>query len=83
MWHASVSIWDRQGTRKLHQPALAEKEAVRLLTGVGGECEWWIHTHLGHLRIPVTADEYRQVPPGCVLADAGESGTQRPRTHLK
>lgn len=78
-----MSIWDRQGTRKLHQPALAEKEAVRLLAGVGGGCEWWIHTHLGHLRIPVTPGEYELVPPGCVLADAGESGPQRPRTRLK
>lgn len=78
-----MSIWDRQGTRKLHQPALAEKEAVRLLSGVGGDREWWIHTHLGHLRVPVTPEEFRQVPPGCAAADAGDSGPQRPRTYPK
>lgn len=83
-----MSIWDRNGTRKLHQPALAEKEAVRLLAGVGGDVEWWIYavgagSPVGYLRVPVTPQEYQQVPPGCVTTDAGETGPQRPRTYIK
>ncbi|MGP3917657.1 hypothetical protein [Nonomuraea sp. 10N515B] len=62
--------------------ALAEREAIRLLAGVGGDREWWIYSRgrVGHLRIPVTAEEYELIPPGCVVADAGESGPERPRT---
>jgi hypothetical protein len=58
---------------------------VRLLAGVGGDHEWWIYSaaRVGHLRVPVTAAEFEQIPPGCVVADAGESGVQRPRTRWK
>jgi len=64
-------------------PQIAEKEAVKLLAGVGGDVEWWLWTdnRVGHLRVALTAEEYERVPPGCVLADAGESGLQRPRTY--
>ncbi|MGI5286615.1 hypothetical protein ACQEVF_25205 [Nonomuraea polychroma] len=55
---------------------------MRLLAGVGGEREWWIYSpgRVGHLRVPVTAPEYELIPPGCAVADAGESGPERPRT---
>lgn len=66
----------------MDQSRLAEREAIRLLTGVGGDREWWLWSRawVGHLRVPVTAAEYTQVPPGCVIADAGETGPERPRT---
>lgn len=66
----------------MDQAKLAEREAVRLLTGVGGESEWWLFTgaRVGHLRVPVTGEENAQIPPGCVTSDAGETGPQRPRT---
>lgn len=56
---------------------------MKLLTGVGGDAEYWFWNPavlVGHLRVPVTAAEYARVPPGCVVADAGESGPRRPRT---
>lgn len=61
---------------------------MKLLAGVGGDHEWWIYacgggSPVGYLRVPVTAQEYELVPPGCVVADAGETGPQRPRTYLK
>jgi hypothetical protein len=61
----------------------AEKEAVRLLRGVGGQREWWTwnpRVLVGHLRVPVTPAEYRQVPPGVAAGDAGETGPERRRT---
>lgn len=83
-----MSIWAKDESRKLHQPKLAEKEAIKLLAGVGGDIEWWIHacgkgSPVGYLRVPVTPEEYQHVPPGCVTTDAGETGPQRPRTHLR
>jgi hypothetical protein len=55
---------------------------VRLLRGVGGDCEWWIFTpaRVGHLRVPVTSEEYSLMPPGEVRDDAGDSGPKRRRT---
>lgn len=83
VWHASVSVWTADGKRKRSDPKAAEREAVKLLAEVGGQVEWWIWSPaatVGHLRVALTAAEYEQVPPGCVVADAGESGPQRPRT---
>lgn len=59
---------------------------MRLLDGVGGDVEWWIWNPaagVAHLRVALTTAEYEKVPPGCVIADAGESGPQRPRTRRK
>jgi hypothetical protein len=58
---------------------------VRLLVGVGGDVEWWVWNLplvglVGHLRVPLTAGECAQVPPGCAVADAGEAGPRRLRT---
>lgn len=83
VWHASVSVWTADGTRQRDDPRSAEREALRLLAGVGGETEWWYWNpvpRIGHLRVALTVEEYALVPPGCVLADAGESGPPRPRT---
>jgi hypothetical protein len=57
---------------------------VRLLAGVGGDVEWWVWNLplvglVGHLRVPLTDEEYARVPPGCAVADAGETGPQRTR----
>jgi len=83
-----VSIWSKDGSRKLNNPALAEKEAVKLLAGVGGDCEWWIYacgagSLVGYLRVPVTEAEFAVCPAGNVVADAGDAGPQRPRTRGK
>ena len=82
MWHASVTVWDPRSDRRMDQPRLAEREAVRLLAGVGGDHEWWIWSagQVGHLRVPVTGQESTQIPPGCAVVDAGETGAQRLRT---
>lgn len=88
MWHVSVSAWSgAQGERPSRAPQLVEREAVKLLSGVGGDVEWWIHNDaaagglaVGHLRVPLTAAEVAVMPPGCALHDAGESGPERPRT---
>lgn len=78
-----MSVWSPDGSRKLDVPRIAEKEAVKLLRGAGGQVEWWLFSpaRIGHLRVALTAEEYERVPPGCVVADAGESGPQRPRTY--
>ncbi len=34
---------------------------------------------VGHLRVPVTADEFERMPAGCAVADAGETGPLRAR----
>lgn len=85
MWHASVSA-QRKG-RFLDDEARLERLAVAALRGVGGPTEWWVYALMlngpsivGHLRVPVTPDEYAQVPPGLVTTDAGETGPQRERT---
>jgi len=79
-----MSVWSRDGSRKADLPVLAEREAVRLLVGVGGDVEWWIWNPavlVAHLRVAVTAEENEQIPAACVIADAGPSGPPRPRTH--
>lgn len=85
VWHASVTVWTPKGQR-LSKPLQAESEAVRALRGVGApEHEWWIWNrpgsvpYVGHLRVPVTAEEADRMPPGCAQDDAGESGPLRPR----
>lgn len=82
VWHASLSLWTPR-ERKLSAPSRLERAAVALLCAVGGDTEWWIYNpavRVGHLRVSVTEDEYRVVPPGCALDDAGESGPARRRT---
>lgn len=81
MWHASVSAWSPAG-QLLELPALVEREAVRLLRGVGGEREWWIHSagRVGHLRVGLTAAEVAGLSAGVAVDDAGEAGPERPRT---
>lgn len=88
MWHASVSVHTLNGRtpQRLHRPDVAEREAVAVLAGVGGNHEWWIYNQavgVGHLRVPVTEIEYQQCPTGIVIADAGPSGDLRPRTYPK
>lgn len=77
-------MWSKDRTTKRDAPAQAEAEAVKLLRGVGDpDREWWIWSPtalVGHLRVPVTPSEYDQVPPGCVTADAGDTGPLRKRT---
>lgn len=64
-------------------PDRIERVAVKALAGVGGDIEWWTCPRgIGHLRVTVTPAEYELVPPGCVIADAGDTGPQRPRTVL-
>lgn len=82
VWHVSVSVLapDRRSLRDM--PALGERDGVKLLAGVGGETEWWFQAPslIGHLRVALTPAEAAGLPPGCVIADAGESGPPRPRT---
>lgn len=61
--------------------SIVQREAITLLTPVGGDTEWWIYTPtlIGHLRVAVTEAEYGRMPPGCAVADAGETGPPRPR----
>jgi hypothetical protein len=83
VWHASLSVWSPDRTRRRDAPQQAEAEAIRLLRGVGDpDREWWHwnpHALVGHLRVPVTPAEYAQVPPGCAIGEAGESGPLRTR----
>lgn len=52
--------------------------------GVGGDHEWWQYdpagSRVGHLRVPVTDDEFAPIGPGLVNSDAGDEGIRRPRT---
>lgn len=60
---------------------LVEAEAVSALQGVGGDHEWWIwQRRVGHLRVPLVAEEIAQLAPGLAVDDAGETGPMRPRT---
>ena len=82
VWHVSISLQDPRG-RRSGSPGRLERIAVSLLRGVGGDTEWWIwnpKARVGHLRVPVTPAEYEQIPPGCAVNDAGESGPMRRRT---
>ena len=82
VWHVSASLWEPSGTTKLRTPGRLERAAVALLRPVGGDREWWIWNpavQVAHLRVALTAAEYERVPPGCVVADAGDSGPERRR----
>lgn len=82
VWHVSVSAWSRREERS-HQPAICEREAVKLLRGVGSDREWWWWNPdvlIGHLRIGVTEAEYATLPPMRAVDDAGETGPERPRS---
>jgi hypothetical protein len=77
-----VSAWSRREERT-NSPAICEREAVRILRGVGGDREWWTwnpRALIGHLRVGVTAAELESMPPGLAVDDAGESGPERART---
>lgn len=81
VWHVSVSAWS--GEKRSSQPKLCEREAVRLLRGVGGDREWWFwnaDVMVGHLRVSVTEAEHGEMPCGVAQNDAGESGPERKRT---
>jgi hypothetical protein len=82
VWHVSVSAWSRC-EKRISQPVICEHEAIRLLRGVGGGREWWWWNTaelIGHLRVPITAAENRELPLGVAVDDAGESGPERKRT---
>ena len=82
VWHVSVSAWSRREERT-NSPGICEKEAIKLLRGVGGETEWWYWNPgalIGHLRVGVTEIEFESMPPGQAIDDAGESGPERRRT---
>lgn len=82
MWHVSISLWTPRGEMMAAAGRL-ERAAVALLRGVGGDVEWWLwnrQARIGHLRVPVTAAEFDQVPPGCAIGDAGPSGSERKRS---
>jgi hypothetical protein len=81
VWHASISAWSRRKVRQ-DQPAICERQAVKLLRGVGGDREWWFFNPqmlIGHLRVAVTGAEHEGMPQGCAVHDAGESGPERAR----
>jgi hypothetical protein len=76
-------LWTPAGTGKLRAPGRLERAAVQLLADVGGDREWWIWrpaVQVGHLRVTLTPAECEQIPPGQVIADAGDSGPERRRT---
>jgi hypothetical protein len=76
-------VWSKDRATKRDAPEQAEAEAIKVLRGVGDSShEWWLWNPsalVGHLRVPVTPAEYDQVPPGCVTADAGDTGPRRAR----
>lgn len=51
---------------------------------MGGDHEWWYWSrgNIGHLRVPVTEDEFAMIPRSLATTDAGEEGVLRPRTIL-
>jgi hypothetical protein len=82
VWHCSLSLWTPDRAGKLRAPGRLERAAVRMLAEVGGGREWWIWNpavRVGHLRVALTGEENALVPPGCVVADAGDSGPERRR----
>jgi hypothetical protein len=82
VWHVSVTLWSRG--QQVDLPGVAEHAAARELRGVGGDTEWWFYSpasRVGHLRVPLTDQEYATIPPGTAYDDAGETGPQRARTN--
>lgn len=63
-------------------PDVLETWAIRALLDVGGNWERWriSPAGIGHLHVPVTAEEILLVPAGTVTTDAGIVGPERPRT---
>jgi hypothetical protein len=85
VWHASISIWAKDGKRKRNLPLIAERWGIALLKDVGGFREWWIwrddpNVLVGHLRVDVTDYEAQLIPPGCATVDAGDTGPERKRS---
>lgn len=79
----SVSAWSRRTEQRTNSPLICEKDAIRLLRGVGGDREWWtwnLEALVGHLRVGVTEAELAILPPGEAVDDAGETGPERKRT---
>lgn len=73
----------QRNQRPINDKRAAEREAVRLLKGVGGSREWWTwntEALVGHLRVPLTPDEVARIPPGMATIDAGHTGPERRRT---
>lgn len=82
MWHASVSLQHRK-RGALDAELDVERAAVDALAGVGSDREWWVFSpaRIGHLRVGLTAAEAALAPTYCgPIDDAGDSGTERPRT---
>lgn len=79
MWHVSTSI--RKGRRLVVDEPVLERYALDALVGVGGAWERWrvSANGIGHLHVPVTADEATLIPAGVVVGDAGDTGPERPR----
>lgn len=82
VWHVSLSLHDALTRRRVGSAGQMERAAVALLAGVGGDTEWWVFSRakVGHLRVGLTTDEYRQLPGGVAVDDAGETGPPRRRT---
>lgn len=88
VWHVSVSIWAPRVAplRPVRSPGVAERHAVRLLAGCGGDREWWYWNTvkaIGHLRVALTPAEVAVLPVFPAEHDAGPSGPQRPRTVIR
>ena len=85
VWHASVTVWSLDGRTRRREPAIAEREGIQLLAGVGNDMEWWIFSPalVGHVRVGMTDDENDVINAcqlGPVIADAGDSGPLRRRS---
>lgn len=90
VWHVSVSIQhvpDHHGATGyfVADPARTEPIAIKALSGVGGDHEWWMPHgeqahYVSHLRVPTTPGEQRLIPAGLVTMDTGSTGPQRPRS---
>lgn len=77
VWHVSVSAWSRRQD-KSNSPELCEREAIRLLRGVGGDREWWLWNP--DALVGLTEAEHDELPAGVAVDDAGDSGPERKRT---
>jgi len=67
-------------------PSRIERAAIKALAGVGGDVEWWWFSPaaIGHLRVPVTDDEFALIPEyDGPVADAGDTGPVRRRTRVE